>query len=141
VKLNPADHLRADHIPEPGSIPVTLGDGQDWLVPKPYLVQVLADDEVGYFFRSETGDEVFDGALNDALQEWERGDGRGRLSAESRIFRIMLRRNYDLTGEQVSAVLRFRVSRDELDPAKQALLEIAQGLTGPKPGAGGGGSP
>src|ERR1019366_2671183 len=98
--------LRKPAFDEATSAPISLADGQDWLLPKPWL-------EVRPIFRGGRSVDTlpvmtcgpeFDG-LKQAVQDAE---GDAVIAAGATLAAHMLLTNYALNDDQLSSLLAFR---------------------------------
>lgn len=137
-------HRRADFTPGAG---VTLADGGIWFLRKP-VVRFVADDasESGFQTRlTLPGDGEFAGLMRrrDALFASADEVTIGDLAAiELAAARLMLLANYALDGAALADLLQFGYDEDDPEGVeiRHAVMGVAEGR-GPKPAAGGGGSP
>jgi hypothetical protein len=111
---------------------LTLGDGQDWCLPRPRVRFVRERTEVGFSTRVRF-DPTFD-ALNARLDE-ERGEGFVRLALE--IGEYLLLRNYDLSLAEVQELIYWEAGGPTGGPIMEAVLDTAMGFNTPKPSAAG----
>lgn len=121
-----------------GGIPVTLADGQDWMIPVPdvQLTRLIRDRtaESGYRFTYGFGgqEDAEFGKLRDAFSS-----DKGSLAAEMAMYDHVLSLNYNLTDEQISTLLSFTVNGQSLDPIRDAILTVLAGGGSPKTSTGG----
>jgi hypothetical protein len=108
---------------EATSEPVTLGDGQDWHVPKPRIRFRFAATERGFTEAFSHGREY------DALmQRWREAKGEASLRAEFAVFAFLLRVNYELSDDDLADLLVFDLD----DDTETVLTALAWGNDGPK---------
>lgn len=131
------------------SVPVRLGDGGDWLIPKPRIHYKPVGNELGYEITMMLGGEGFDGEFGRRYRAFE--DARRRANdpdaAEGErdrfydrlpglrlgIYRAMLDRNYTLDDDQAQLLLTLELNGD----ADRELWMLATGQSGPKPSTAG----
>lgn len=127
--------------------PVTLADGHAWTLPLPRVRMAPADNDQGFktvLFRPDGG--VFAGLMEgyDRLTAADESTLAELARSELAIARHLLTRNYDLSADEVAALVQFSYDRDR-DPEGYAIREdvmgVAFGYGGPKPSAVGGASP
>lgn len=143
-KLDESTHRRVDFTP--GAV-VTLADGQSWELRKP-VVRFVTDDasESGFQTRlTLPGDGEFASLVRrrDALFASVDDITLGELAKiELAIARLMLLANYNLDNRNLGDLLQFGYDDDDPEGVeiRHAVMGVAEGR-GPKPGAGGGGSP
>ena len=127
-----------------GGAPVTLADGQEWILARPAELFVPDDSEAGFAARWNFGDEY--AALVRAADEAGRsGSGNAVIRAELALGRYLLLKNYALDAPQVASLIQFSYD-PEGDPVHWQLhedvLAVAFGrVPSPKPEAGGSASP
>lgn len=137
-------HRRADFTP---GAEVTLADGGTWFLRKP-VVRFVPDDasESGFQTRlTIPGDGTFAALMKrrESLFGRDGGVTLGELAGvELRIASMMLLANYDLDAGALADLLQFGYDDDDPDGVelRRAVMGVADGI-GPKPTAGGGGSP
>lgn len=144
TKLDESAHRRADFTP---GAAVILADGGTWYLRKPVVRFVPDDASEGGFQTRLTlpGDGEFASLvrLRDALfasaDEITLGD---LAKIELAIARLMLLANYDLDSRALADLLQFGYDDDDPEGVeiRHAVMGVAEGR-GPKPAAGGGGSP
>jgi hypothetical protein len=135
-----------------GGTAVVLADGQEWTLAKPLVRFAFDSGEDGFTTTlSVNGVDDFASLMRDVDAAYEKvygdrdaaGDEKARVDfgpvirAELAVGAALLRRNYDLTPEEMSSVLQF--SYDDSDEvgegARSAVMDIAKGI-GPKPPGG-----
>lgn len=134
--LDERDHRR-EGIDIDRSVPVRMGDGGEWLLPKPWVeVHPIFDGgrPVDRWLVFTYGPEL-DGLIR-AIAEAE--DGSMRILAAVGLGAHLLLRNYDLSDDQLAEVLVFRCHDPESESMVRAILDVATGRTGPKASRGGG---
>lgn len=128
--------FRREEIDLDRSVAVLMGDGGEWLLPKPW-VEIHPVFEGGRpvdkWLVFTYGPEL-DGLIR-AISEAE--DGSLRILAAVGLGAYLLRRNYELSDEQLAEVLVFRCGDPESEAMVKAILDVATGRTGPKPSRGG----
>jgi hypothetical protein len=120
---------------------VTLGDGQVWTLPRPWLRLYPhrdADGRIGVGGGLSFGPEYE--ALIDELTDCDPDDQAARLSIQFRLAALLLLRNYDLTDRDLRRLLV--VDADDAD-CRDRWARLNQALTGrlPKPSADGSAAP
>ena len=118
--------LRKPTFDETNSSPVVLADGQTWYLPKPWL-------EVRPTFRGgravESVPVLTCGPAFDSLKNTvENAEGDEIITAGATLTAHMLLVNYDLTDEQLAALLIFRA---EVAWLREAMA-VANGASAPK---------
>jgi hypothetical protein len=159
LKISEVTRRREDFL---GDAPVTLADGQTWFLPKPRVR--FGPGAAARGFRSVlslTGVDDFQDlvdaldsaarvsqesvAASDADPGSDRGDGGGAaiITAELGIAVAMLRRNYELSDEEVGRLIQFGYDAED-DPEGSAMretfMDLARGV-GPKASSGGSAAP
>lgn len=84
---------------------VVLGDGRAWSLPRPVVVFVPADTDIGFEIRAKLDDDGTFGGLLKALDDAEEADRV--IGASLRVARALLLTNYDLSAEQVAELIQF----------------------------------
>ncbi len=125
-------------------VPVRLADGQQWVLPKPKARFAFAGD--GYSVQLSCGptitdeDRAYQAAYDahNAATEADESTFRDIVSAQMRLAGALLRRNYQLSDDELSSLIVF--AYDETDAAyfeiKETVLSIALGRGAPKASAG-----
>jgi hypothetical protein len=120
-----------------GGVPVRMADGQDWTLPRPRVRFVPDDGPEGFrVYLTGPGDDYADLlAATDAPP-----DVGGMIRADMALARRLVTTNYDLTGDELVAIVQLGYD-SENDPdglaIRLAILDVAHGRD-PKARAGGG---
>lgn len=134
AKLNEMEKRRADFA---GGTPVVMADGGTWFLARP-LVRFTPTDGDGFravMNMDLAGDDYQD--LLDAVEASGSEDAapQDRVKAELAVGKAVLLRNYDLDAKELGRVLQFGFT--ESDPVglaiREAVLDVAFGITSPKP--------
>lgn len=127
---------RRESLDVPRSVPVKMGDGVEWLLPKPWVeVHPVFENgkPVDRWLVFTYGPEL--DALVKAISEAE--DAGVRILAAVGLGAHLLLRNYDLSDDELATVLVFRSGDPESEAMVRGILDVATGRTGPKPSRGG----
>lgn len=109
-------------------LPITLCDGQPWHFPKP-TTEFLINDEGTAF--EPVGRHTFGQTYWQLHEEWLESDGfPDTLNAMVKIAVYLLKRQYDLSNQQVSTLLRFIPEDDENQEMWKSIAEVASGKAG-----------
>jgi len=122
--------LRRPDINESECCPIVLADGQAWLFPKPY---------VDYTPRFEDGKAVLaiESEFTPYLDRFEAAETVGEVfCTRFDLARTMLLKVYDLTDEQLPALLKTRRDSEADQERWNEIYHVAAGF-GPKPSPGG----
>lgn len=115
----------------PDSVPIVMGDGQEWHLPKPWVSYRPMFDptgKLGAMARTTLGadfDEAFDEA-KDAETDYD------YIVAIMKLGAAMLAINYQTTPELLADVLRFTPGDPTNDEMWTAIYSVSQGLDAPK---------
>jgi hypothetical protein len=113
-------------------IPVQLGDGQTYWVPKPIVTFGLSfedGDDHPSLIRKDIG---FGRDYMDVLQKFYDTDGVEQLSVAARLVCRVLRVNYDLTNEHLTELLPYSPENDDNQSMWRDLVAVATGSPNPK---------
>jgi hypothetical protein len=123
--------VRKPDLDEMTSAPVVLGDGQEWLLPKPWLEirPVFRRGRIADTVPTLTCGPEFD-SLKNAVHE---AAGENVIAAAADLTAFMLLKNYDLADEQLGPVLTFR----EGNTWVRDVMRHANGDNAPKAGSAG----
>lgn len=126
---------------DPDSVPIALGDGQLWYVPPPrtwsFFPMVGGDGSVAAGAARSFGPDF------DALMERARGAEPNSVEQIGAIMAVgvdLLGRNYDLPPAAYRVLLPYRPGHEPDMAMWAAILAVAGGADGPKPGPDGSGS-
>lgn len=130
--LNEVEKRRSDFKP---GVPVTLSDGQRWELPRPGVGFVPDDGPQGFRSRLVLHPDRGYGDLADAIDAAHAelaanpDAGPSLVRAELRIAAACLRRNYDLTIDEVGALIRFGYAPDDVEGRRlrDEVLSVALG--------------
>lgn len=129
--MTPEALKRRDDLDEVRSVPVVMADGQTWLLPKPWVAvhPVFKDGRPVDDWKCLTYGPELDALVENVAE----AEGIASVLAGVALAAHLLRRNYDLSDDELAEVLVYRCG----DPASQAMLrtvfDVATGRTGPKP--------
>lgn len=137
MKLDEAALRRPDFI---GGNPILLCDNQEWYFPRPCLEMTPMFGEGDRFFVgvSTTLGTAFDDlvvSLDGNPETGEESIGFGYIDAMMRVAVWMLRRNYTLSNQDLSTLLKLRTEDDENDAMWKSIMCTAKGVSEKKPGA------
>jgi hypothetical protein len=110
-----------------------MADGQDWIFPKPRVRFAPSDDSTGYTIVLDAGDG-YQELINKYREVYDAPSSsiESRLSAEMAIGVFLLRRNYELTTQEMSGILQYALDEDT-DPEgyriRDQVLDLAFGHT------------
>jgi hypothetical protein len=116
---------------EANSVPVVLGDGQAWFLPKPWI-DLYPSSVNGTASVASSGTD-----FDDYLQEIREPQPTRQFAGVLFSLAInMLRRNYDLKDEDFRELLRYRPADESNRTMWDAIIRVAAGSTPevPKPG-------
>ena len=130
-----------------GGEPITLADGLAWHFPRPCVVfrPRFSGGSVSSRFGTDLGPD-FDRAVREISdlasprEDDETAPGRAFVDALMNLAVLMLRINYDLSDDQLGALLEYRVDDEGSQDTWGAILDVARG-NAPKPTSGTTGSP
>jgi hypothetical protein len=114
---------------ERNSVPVRLADGNDWLLPKPWV-------EIHASFRGGKAEATFPilthGPELDALVEavGECQDNAAILCGAATLGAYLIRRNYDLDDSQLDQLFAFRPGDADSWGWISAVMDVATGTGG-----------
>lgn len=122
---------RRDDFDERYSSPVVLSDGQAWFLPKPWVAihPVFADGRPVDSWKCFTYGPDLD-ALIEAIRDAE--GTVDSVMAGVALAAFLLRRNYDLSDEDLAAILVYQVGDDASRAWLSAVFDVATGYSGPK---------
>jgi hypothetical protein len=136
----PLDELvkRKDNFDEANSVRLTLADGQEWAIPKPWLEirPAFRDGKAVNNYPVFTYGpelEALVEAIASAEGELERLCGIATLAA------YLLQKQYDLHDEDLDQLLAFRHGDPDSAEWATRIIQIATGRSGPKAACAGGG--
>lgn len=112
-----------------GGVPIALADGQPWHFPRPIIDLVPAFDAAGEVV--DLGGRFAEDYEAKLEAFYEAADATARIRALMALAVDLLRRNYDLTPEELRGLLRYRVGDPENTARWRAIGDVAQG-NGPK---------
>lgn len=109
-------------------IAITLCDGQDWYLPKPTTEFLINDEGTGL---EPIGRHTFGQTYWRLHEEWIASDGfQDTLNAMIKIAVYLIKRQYELTNQQVSTLLRFIPEDEENQEMWKSIAEVASGKAG-----------
>lgn len=108
-----------------GGIPVTLADGNEWLLPRPrlYVYPKFVDGKPQLARGCEWGPDYL--ALLDAAREARNGDDF--LLAQFALAIDLLRRNYDLSDDELAELLRTETDGEASQQMWEEVSAVAAG--------------
>jgi hypothetical protein len=115
-----------------GGIPLTLGDGQEWTIPKPVVRFGLSFDEGDdspTFRRKDLG---FGPDYMEVLQSFYDTEGVEQLNVAARMVCRVLKVNYALDNEALATLLPYVPNDDANQAIWGELVAIATGNPNPK---------
>jgi hypothetical protein len=110
-----------------GGVPITLGDGREWYLPKPVLMvffPVIEDERVRLGAQGSFGPEY--DALIERLDDAE--GFAAQLTAAFDVAVDLLSRNYDLKPEHYRRLLPFRPGDEDNGRMWQQIIAVARGF-------------
>jgi hypothetical protein len=116
---------------EANSVGVTLGDGQKWFVPKPWL-------EIRPTFRGvhATGNypvNTYSHEIDDLLEAIAGADDSlEQLSGIASLAAYLLTQQYDLEDADLDTLLCFRLNEESSTDWVRQVINVATGRSGPK---------
>jgi hypothetical protein len=128
---------RKPNFDEDHSVPVVLGDGQAWYLPKPW-------QEIRPVFKGGRAASAYPvltcGPELDALVEAISGceEFLPRISAVASLAAHLLGRQYELSDSELDELLRVRLGEDMSDSWIIQVIDVATGRSGPKASRDGG---
>lgn len=115
--------------------PVVMADNQEWTLPRPVVVFVPAETDLGFEIRARLGDDGTFGTFSKALETAEGGNAFVKAALAAGKYLLLL--NYDLTADQVADLLQFNFSDESSDGYRvmEGVLAVVrgQGESLPKP--------
>jgi hypothetical protein len=117
------------------SAPVVLADGQTWHIPKPFIAifPSFVDGRAVNGFRHLTYGPDLDAHMGAIREEEEPID---RLLLVLTLGAYLLRRNYDLTDDELDELFVYRMDDEQSAEMVKAILDVAAGR-GKKASSGG----
>ncbi len=113
------------------SVPVQLSDGQFWFIPKPwYEIRPIFQDGLAVDYNScfTHGSE-----LDDLIETISASDDFAlRTLASVGLAAYLLKRNYDLSDEDLSDILIYRAGDPQSELMLREIIDVAMGLSGKK---------
>jgi hypothetical protein len=119
-----------------GGVPVTLADGQDWMIPVPDIRMIRdrqTEDGVGFSYGFNGQDDL---EFTRLFRTWQKENGYASVVAELAMYDYVLGLNYALDDDAIRQILNFRAGKAE-DPRRGEILAVLTGQASPKAPTGG----
>ncbi len=131
--MTPESELRKSGLDPENCVPVTLGDGQQWLFPRVWLAlrpsfKSGRASEMTLFSSLGTEFDARKKAIEDATAS-ENGDWP---LAVADLAAFMLAQSYDIPDETLSEILVFPTTGEHAYELLRAIMDVANGRTDPK---------
>lgn len=126
--LNETERRRADFA---GGAPVKMADGQEWVLAKPLIQFAYSAGPLGFnVVLNITEGDNFNNLMQSVDTALEAGNGDQIVGSQLAIGAALLRRNYDLTDEEMGTLLRFAYGETdgiEANERRLNVMDIARG--------------